>query len=111
MCGAEEVSWWKSGGVALKMPSVANEATERFCTCEERDYKGLHSFSSNITRDDPPITRDYPSLPSNITREVTHRTAAAEPRLSQPCEGEACGVAVDRVAERIATLPAAGEVE
>ena len=33
------------------------------CTCEERDYKGLHAFPSNITRDDPPITRDYtPSL-------------------------------------------------
>ena len=27
--------------------------------CEERDYKGLHAFPSNITRDDPPITRDY----------------------------------------------------
>ena len=37
-----------------------------------RDYKGLHAFPSNITRDDPPITRDYSSLPSNITREVTH---------------------------------------
>ena len=24
------------------------------------DYKGLHAFPSNITRDDPPITRDYP---------------------------------------------------
>ena len=28
--------------------------------CEDRDYKGLHVFPSNITRDDPPITRDYP---------------------------------------------------
>ena len=27
---------------------------------EERDYKGLHAFPSNITRDDPPITRDCP---------------------------------------------------
>ena len=31
--------------------------------CDERDYKGLHAFPSNITRDEPPITRDYtPSL-------------------------------------------------
>ena len=29
-------------------------------SCEERVYKGLHAFPSNITRDDPPNTRDYP---------------------------------------------------
>ena len=53
-------------------------------TCEERDYKELHSFPSNITRDGPPITRDYPSLPSNITREVTHRVLApARPRRAE----------------------------
>ena len=40
--------------------------------------KGLHIFPSHITRDDCPITRDYPSLPSNITREVTHRRPDAE---------------------------------
>ena len=28
-------------------------------TCEERGDKGLHAFPSNVTRDDPPITRDY----------------------------------------------------
>ena len=28
--------------------------------CEERDYKGFHTFPSNITRHDPPITRDFP---------------------------------------------------
>ena len=31
----------------------------------QRDYKGLHAFPSTITRDDPPITRDYP--PSLLT--------------------------------------------
>ena len=41
--------------------------------CEERDHKELHAFPSNITRDDPPITRDSPPSPSNITREVTHQ--------------------------------------
>ena len=45
-------------------------------SCEERDYKGLHALPSNITRDGPPITRDYPPLPSNITREVTHGMAS-----------------------------------
>ena len=28
--------------------------------CRQRDYKGLHAFPSNITRDGPPITRDFP---------------------------------------------------
>ena len=37
-----------------------------------RDYKGLHAFPSNITRDDPPITRDYPPSLPNITRAVTY---------------------------------------
>ena len=44
--------------------------------CEERDYKGLHAFPSNITRDGPPITRGLPCLPSNITRAVTHLLVA-----------------------------------
>ena len=41
---------------AIRAP-VGSSSTQR--TCEERDYKGLHTFPSNITRDDPPITRDY----------------------------------------------------
>ena len=42
--------------------------------CEERDHKGYQTVPTNVTRDDPPITwvQGLPSLPSNITREVTH---------------------------------------
>ena len=58
-------------GVVVRR-EVLDSADAELRTCEERDYKGLHSFPSNVTRDDPPTTRDYPSLPSNITREVTH---------------------------------------
>ena len=44
---------------ARKPPHVVFAAV----ACDERDYKGLHAFPSNITRDGPPITRDYtPSL-------------------------------------------------
>ena len=39
---------------------VHTEVEAVFHACEERNYKGLHAFPSNITRDDPPITRDYP---------------------------------------------------
>ena len=42
--------------------------------CEERDYKGLHAFPSNITRDGPPITRDCP--PSLLTLQGRTLTAS-----------------------------------
>ena len=41
--------------------------------CEERDYKGLHAFPFNITRDYPTITRDYP--PSLLTLQGRSLTA------------------------------------
>ena len=44
--------------MARALPLAAHDAKP--LACEERDYKGLHAFPSNITRDDPPITRDYP---------------------------------------------------
>ena len=67
--GAPEVSHTgasssaSSGGVGrhAEYDLVAAE----HAACEERDCKGLHAFPSNITRDDPPITRDCP--PSLLT--------------------------------------------
>ena len=59
------------------------------------DYKGLHAFPSNITRDDPPITRDYP--PSLLAlqgrwhkhtllylRWLWYMASAEEPGLDSP---------------------------
>ena len=68
--------------------------------CEERGYKGLHAFPSNITRDAPPITRDYPPLPSNITREVTHRLSFCMQRVADCLLCQALGrdLCVDRLA-------------
>ena len=58
----KEIRDWKYSrsflAAALLLPAV------QFCSpgapCEERDYKGLHAFPFNITRDEPPITRDFP---------------------------------------------------
>ena len=55
-------------------PSASTFTTisPRACSCEERDDKGLHAFPSNITRDEPPITRDYaPSLLTLQRRSLT----------------------------------------
>ena len=40
-------------GVQVRKPGGQREEA-----CGERDYKGLHAFPSDITRDGPPITRD-----------------------------------------------------
>ena len=51
------------GAADVESPSAR---MARLAPCEERDYTGLHApFPSNITRDDPPITRDCP--PSLLT--------------------------------------------
>ena len=51
---------------------------------EERDYKGLHSFPSNITRDDPPSTRDCPPsllrLQGSWSRRASRRRRAPKER-------------------------------
>ena len=49
------------------------DPTRARTTCGERDYKGLHAFPSNITRDDPPITRDFP--PSLLILQGSSLTA------------------------------------
>ena len=49
--------------------------------CEERDYKGLHAFPSNVTRDGPPITRDCP--PSLLTLQGQPLTHRGQRHLSQ----------------------------
>ena len=60
--------------------------------CEERDYKGLHVFPSNTTRNDPPITRDCP--PSLLTLEGRSLTALvpAPPGMVvlTPLQGPSC---------------------
>ena len=62
--------------------------------CEERDYKGLHAFPSNITRDDPPITRDCP--PSLLM--LQGRSLAAQQRRVGRDEREDGGQKLVRVA-------------
>ena len=60
---------------SLSLPSnITREVTER-------DYKGLHALPSNITRDGPPTTRDYP--PSLLTlqgRSLTMPSASTDRR-------------------------------
>ena len=41
-------------------------------SCEERDYKGSHALSFKYYKGWPSNHKGLPSLPSNITREVTH---------------------------------------
>ena len=41
--------------------------------CEERDYKGLHALSFKYYKGWPSNYKGFPSLPSKITWEVTHR--------------------------------------
>ena len=49
-------------GRRLQQAAVAQKAPPSW---KEGNYKGLRVFPSNITRDEPPITRDYP--PSLLT--------------------------------------------
>ena len=57
--------------------STSSERSEQ-APCAERGYKGLHAFPSHIPRDDPPITRDSPPLPSNSTRGGHSREVTSE---------------------------------
>ena len=74
--------------------AMRNAASEAACrsadsvfarSCEERDYKGLHAFPSNITRHDPPIKRDCPpSLLILQGRPLTLRMALQPEALALP---------------------------